>query len=440
MTKQLDRAYGAKRITGSIVRGSFYVAVSLTSLLIIYDLINGTLLRTRVWIACGVIIYLVLIRILLSKGYLNVANWLIILLYEILAGSVLLYWGLSSVVGILTASFAILLPGVLMAPRYILPVFLITFGVLALTHFLQVTNVIIPKIYIPSSPSSMLDVIAYITILAVFALVSWISARQSSISLDRALSAEEKLRKQKNLLARELEIESTRLRQAQLQQIQQLYRFAVIGQSATATLHELSNHLSVLNLDIDDIKQQHKHSKAIANAEDGIEYINRMVRKARLQLNNSQDQSHSFNIFPAINQVVKDLQNKFSQNNVILIKLNPSRLSSLIINGDPMNLMQCITILLNNAVDACANTPDAKVYISIISTGLKIKIRVSDNGPGINLETQKTLFQPLESTKPTGLGVGLYIARHLIESQFKGTLKYVKSEIGATFQITLKKI
>src|SRR5690606_25635021 len=145
---------------------------------------------------------------------------------------------------VLTACFVLLLPGVFMAPRLILPVSLITLGSILLSYVLHITEIVIPTPYSSSSMGDTFDVIAFSSILGVFALVSWISARQSTLSLDRALSAESALRKQKNSLAVELENESTKIRQRQLQQVQQLHRFAVIGQSATATLHELSNRLS----------------------------------------------------------------------------------------------------------------------------------------------------------------------------------------------------
>jgi len=430
--------YGPERVTRTVTRGSLYVAITLTGLLVTYDIFNGSLVRTRFWIGCAVVMYLIVIRYILRKHHVIFANWLIILLYELLAALVLLHWGLNSPVGILTASFTILLPGILMSPRSILPVTLVTSSILFMVHIIHSFGVITPTIYVAPSPSNLLDVIAYITILSVFALVSWISARQSSLSLSRALYAEEKLRKQKDSLATELERESTLLRQTQLQQIQQLHRFAIIGQSAIATLHELSNHLSILNLDIDDLKQHVKHSKAIASAEDGIEHINHMVRKARAHLD-AQDNIQTFNALPVINRAIKDMQTKFQRYNLKLIKRGPKHLTSFYVHGDPLSLIQCISILLTNAFDACKEIPGAKITTAIISQKGTLIITVTDTGPGISKTSQKSLFQPRESTKSSGLGVGLYIAKHIIESQYNGTLKFLPTEPGATFQITLNR-
>lgn len=438
MSKNGTRNYGPARITSIVVFGSLCVAILLATLLITYDIVNGTLVRFRFWIACFIIIYLLAIRLVLKKGRINTANWLLILLYEGLATVVLLHWGLSSVIGIITACFVVLLPGVLVAPRSIAPVTLVTFCVLIAVYLLHTLKIIVPVRYISTSTTTPLDVIAICTILSVFALVSWVSARQTSLSLLRALKAEESVRQQKNLIAIKLEEESLRLRETQLQQIQQLYRFAIIGQSATATLHELSNHLSILNLDIDDIKQQHRYSKAISNAKNGIEAINFMVKKAREQLN-AESQANPFNAVPVIRRAVSDIAPKFHRHQVKLSLNIPRGIEPFSIHGGPGNLTQCISILLNNALDACKGTPNPHVILSLFHQHGHLLLTISDNGPGIKNSIQKTLFQPLESTKPSGLGVGLYIAKQLIEYQFEGSLQYIPSKVGATFEIRLNK-
>ena len=425
-------------VTKRILQGSLFVAIALTTLLAIYDLSHGTAPRIRFWVACAVIGYMLLMLQLLRRNYVSLSNWLIIILYEALVAAVFLHWGLSSSAGVLTASFVILLPGILMAPRFALPVAILTSSILIATYLIHSAGIIKPTIYIPKEASSLLDVIAYMTILSVFALITWISANQSRLSLNRALKAEESLMRQRDLLSIELKQESSKLRQSQLQQIQQLYRFAVIGQSTAATLHELSNHLSVLNLDINDLKTQIKHSEAIANAEEGIDYINRMVRRARAQLNTPVDQNSTFNVLVVIDEILKDYNQKYAQKRISINKSFPKGRKKILIKGEPLNLAQCITILLNNALEACALETNPQVSISVTQKDKTIFITVSDNGPGISDAVRKTLFHPLESTKSTGLGVGLYIANHLIKSHFKGSLKHLPSSVGAQFQITLK--
>lgn len=438
MRKTNVKGYGPQRITTIIASGSLCVAIALAVLLITYDVVNNSPVRTRFWVACGAILYLILVVHLARIKKVQLANWLLIILYEVFVAIILIFWGLASIMGVLTACFVLLLPGVFMAPRLILPVSLITLGSILLSYVLHITEIVIPTPYSSSSMGDTFDVIAFSSILGVFALVSWISARQSTLSLDRALSAESALRKQKNSLAVELENESTKIRQIQLQQVQQLHRFAVIGQSATATLHELSNHLSILNLDISDLKQQLHHSKAIASAESSIEYINRMVHKARTQLN-APAENEIFNVIATINRALKDAHPKLRQRDIEVIKSNLHHSPRFAVNGNAQSLLQCLSILLNNAIDACTDIPHSSITISALSKKDSVIIVVADTGPGIKPSLKTQLFQPLESTKPTGLGVGLYIARHLIESRFNGTLELLSASSGATFQITMRK-
>lgn len=431
-------AHAPAYITKVIVYGSLCVAIALTCLLLAYDLLHETLPRLRFWIGCAVISYFLLAILLLRRGRITTVNWMVFLLYESLLTAVLLHWGLSSSAGVLTASFIILLTGILMAPKLILPITLLTASILLLTYVLHSVGAIRPVLYIPTEASSLLDVIAYTTILSIFALISWVSASQSRKSLSRALRAEEKLLKQRDILSIELKKESSKLRQSQLQEIQQLYRFAVIGQSTAATLHELSNHLSVLNLDISDLKRQHQHSEAIANAEEGIEYINRMVRKARAQLNSPISRNANFNVVAVIEEILKDSESKFTQKNVSINKVYPSNAKRVFVRGEALNLAQCITILLNNSYEACGLESHPNITVSLELKHKNVLISIEDNGPGISPLVRKTLFKPLESTKSTGLGVGLYIAKHLVESHFKGKLEDIPSTTGAKFQITLK--
>lgn len=429
--------YGPKHLNFLLIRGSIVVIAALTALLFIYDIIHGTIGRPRFWMAIAALVYLFALHIIAKNGHLQLSNWLLIFLYQLIAALALTTWGLGSSAGMLAACFVILLPGILMAPKSILPVALVTITIIWCVYYLHTAQIIKPDLSALTN-TTHLDAFAYVTILSIFALVSWASARHSERSLKRALDAEEVIRQQNTSLSVELERESSQLRQLQLQQILQLHKFAVIGQSTTALLHELSNHLSILNLDIDDFKQQHKNSRAIANAEDAISQINKIVRQARAQLN-SYNANSSFNAVSAINRAAKDLRQKYKTHDVELHKPAIKGPARFYVKGSPTGLTQVITVLLNNALDACYNLPNARVTLSIYNQEKQLLIIIEDTGPGFDDSAKKTLFQPVESNKPTGLGVGLYIAKHLVESQFSGSLKLLPSKLGAKFEIILPK-
>ena len=66
-----------------------------------------------------------------------------------------------------------------------------------------------------------------------------------------------------------------------------------------------------------------------------------------------------------------------------------------------------------------------------------VEIAISDNGPGVEPEMQESLFQILSTSKESGMGVGLWLSKYIIES-FAGELSHAPPRLGgATFVIRL---
>lgn len=432
----VDKQLPSHRSTGWILRGTFIAAFSLSVLLICYNVAVYSSLdghHFTIPIVGGT--YLLLTwQFFKAKRY-NIVNWMLILFYGTLAFAILFEWGLNTPVGLLAMCFTVILPSILVSPKLVLPVAIMANITLVA---IQLIHPAAPSVFGPrndTASSTFWDVFVYSAILGIFAVVSWVSGNQREKTLQRALAAEKTLAAQRDMLRDELDKESAVLRQTQLKQIRELHTFALIGQSAAATLHDLSSHLSVLNLDIDDLRQQHAHSRAVANAKDSIQHINKMVRQARRQLN-SYGQRETFDARAVIQRSIKDMQEKFNRRNVVL-EHELGAPSTYPISGSPAALMQMITILLNNALDACSTSLHPKVIVSLKRNTKHLVISVDDNGPGIAPSEQQSLFTPVVSSKPSGMGVGLYIAHHLAKNHFNGSLSLKPKRHGARFIITV---
>ena len=109
---------------------------------------------------------------------------------------------------------------------------------------------------------------------------------------------------------------------------------------------------------------------------------------------------------------------------------------ALMIHGDAVLLEWALEALMKNAVDALAGR-GGRIYIASSRVPEGVRIRVADDGPGIPRELRTRVFEPGFSTKDHGWGVGLALARRIIEENHGGQLQLVPSPRGATFDVIL---
>jgi len=95
--------------------------------------------------------------------------------------------------------------------------------------------------------------------------------------------------------------------------------------------------------------------------------------------------------------------------------------------------------LCKNAIDAMNNI--GTIRISLLDKGDQILIDVADTGKGISKSYHKTVFQPGFTTKKRGWGLGLSLAKRIVENYHKGKIFLKQSEMnkGTTFRIILQK-
>jgi signal transduction histidine kinase len=109
-----------------------------------------------------------------------------------------------------------------------------------------------------------------------------------------------------------------------------------------------------------------------------------------------------------------------------------------IIQADDDQLVQVLTNLIQNAIDASKSNPEPRVWVEVAPAGShRVTLRVRDNGPGVAPEMRERLFEPYATTKAEGTGLGLAIV-HRIVTEHGGEIAYEDAPGGgAVFTISL---
>ena len=109
----------------------------------------------------------------------------------------------------------------------------------------------------------------------------------------------------------------------------------------------------------------------------------------------------------------------------------------LVVQGDEVLLEWACEVLVKNAVDALAGR-GGRVDIAVDRLDGGVRLRVADDGPGIPRELRARVFDPGFTTKERGWGIGLALARRIVEEGHGGSLRLAPSERGATFDVILR--
>ena len=150
---------------------------------------------------------------------------------------------------------------------------------------------------------------------------------------------------------------------------------------------------------------------------------------------------YRFDPYNTIHSVVHFVSAQFKNNNIDVDVVQQKRIELL---GVENEFKQVVLILLNNAKDAMQSYKEkhkdfrGHIIITLSKKGDKNIITFDDNGGGIDEEIINSIFDPYFTTKfaSSGTGLGLYIAKNIVESRMQGSISVKNIARGASFTIT----
>ena len=219
---------------------------------------------------------------------------------------------------------------------------------------------------------------------------------------------------------------------------------AATGALSASIAHELNQPLGASNLNIQFLKM--KLEKGAINPELGKEILDSLeadnqraasivksLKSIFIEGESSAEKVRMGDLISNVLDIVtpelksKNIQIQLQVDDRLAIKVNPAEIEQVILN------------LLNNAIQSLANSGNLqrRIAIEAAQSGALVRLSISDNGDGVSADFRTQLFELLSTTKQSGMGLGLWLCKHIV-TRYGGSIHYGDAPGGgATFVFEL---
>ncbi|WP_152020123.1 PAS domain-containing sensor histidine kinase [Aliarcobacter butzleri] len=229
--------------------------------------------------------------------------------------------------------------------------------------------------------------------------------------------------------------------------IMQQNKLAQMGEMIENIAHQWRQPLAQINSSIiliDAILEKHNFKDTLVeNKLTEIESLTSYMSKTISDFKNFFNPNKKktiFNVEEAI-QKANDILKGLINSHHIQLEMNIEK--DLKINSYLGELQQVILIIINNSIDAFIhmNIHFPKILINAYTDNESLVIHIEDNALGINSDLLDKIFEPYFTTKhkAQGTGLGLYIAKMIVENSLLGFLSVENKQNGACFRIKIPK-
>jgi len=229
------------------------------------------------------------------------------------------------------------------------------------------------------------------------------------------------------------------------EELARVARIATLGELTASLAHEINQPLGAvvtngsaslrwLNANPPNLDEARE---AIVRTIDEAQRASEVIKKTRALLQKSSPEMLPLDVNEIVREVLVLSGNELLCSGVMVH--SELAVDVVAVRGDRVQLQQVMLNLIMNAIEAMGTVVDRPRTLTIRSAkeGNGVAIQVQDSGTGLKPEERERIFEPFFTTKPQGMGMGLSIARSIIEAH--GGRLWVVPGIahGAVFQFTL---
>ncbi len=241
------------------------------------------------------------------------------------------------------------------------------------------------------------------------------------------------------------EQEAIKEKRKQQEFVIQQSKLAEIGEVFSSIAHQWKAPL----VEITAIAQELFYTKTCKGLQEDNSFVSDIMKQVNYMTNTINDfqkfivpsnNKVEFNIKEAIESMLEIIDHNIKYNN-IKIELEVIEGTKLKVLGYKNEFMQSFLNIVNNAKEALRNNDykNRRIKIKVFNSEEdKLFITIEDNAGGIDSKNIHKIFKPYFTTKKDGHGIGLYMAKLIIEDKLGGKINVSNSKDGAEFTIKLE--
>jgi signal transduction histidine kinase len=220
-------------------------------------------------------------------------------------------------------------------------------------------------------------------------------------------------------------------------------RLAAMGEMVHNIAHQWRQPLNSLSLIISNILDDFRFKTLTEETlERDAASARRLIEKMSTTIDDFRDffrpdrEMSSFDVATSIRDAVFIVEASLKSNHIELALEAPKGMTA---SGFPGQYGQAVLNLLVNAKEAILEhrQTEGRIRVALGQENGAAVLTVEDNGGGIPVDILPRLFDPYFTTKDQGTGIGLYMAKMIIERNMEGTISAANIEGGASFTLSI---